>query len=271
MSVLIKVLGRSIVGVLTAGLIGCGGLFPSTPSTPNSPNPYPDMYKAKDLQYKGKYKAAIATYEQAAKKFPRFPDETKVIHVSFPAFLKYQIAFCYTKLAEAEGDVSLYVKAEAAAQESYQTAIVASDRADALYLWAYILFKQARYEAARTKFEALLGILRHNRPDGDFPAKTFSDFVDDTAEALYGLGKMCLELGDKAAARQAFAQLKERIETIKQRTSSRVYIAEVLYGLGKVYLQLGDKAAAQNVFTQHLKYSPDSSYRLEIERLLEKQ
>ena len=185
--------------------------------------------------------------------------------------MKYNIAFCYAKLAEVEGDVSFYIKAEAAAKESYQTAILPSNQADPLYLWGYILFKQGRYEEARAKFEALLGILRHNRPDGDFPAKTFSDFVDDTAEALYGLGKVCLELGDKAAARQAFAQLKERIETIKQRTSSRVYIAEVLYGLGKVYLQLGDKAAAQNVFTQHLKYSPDSSYRLEIERLLEKQ
>ena len=260
MSVLIKIFGISLVGILMVGLLAC-----------RQPNLYKDVYEAERLRDEGKYSAAIAKYEAAAKKFPHFPEDTKIINVEFLTLLNYGIAFCYAKLAETEGDSALYVKAEAAAKESYQTAILPSNQADPLYLWGYILFKQGRYEEARAKFEALLGILRHNRPDGDFPAKTFSDFVDDTAEALYGLGKMCLELGDKAAARQAFAQLKERIETIKQRTSSRVYIAEVLYGLGKVYLQLGDKAAAQNVFTQHLKYSPDSSYRLEIERLLEKQ
>ena len=226
------------------------------------------------LRDEGKYSAAIAKYEEAAKKFPHFPEDTKIINVEFLTLFNYGIAFCYAKLAETEGDSALYVKAEAAAKESYQTAILPFNQTDPLYLWGYILFKQERYEEARAKFEALLERLQHNRPESDFPATFFLDFLavgDVTAEALYGLGKVCLELGDKAAARQALAQFKERIETIKQRTSSRDYIAEALYGLGKVYLELGDKAAAQNVFTQHLKYSPDSSYRLEIERLLEKQ
>ena len=261
MSVRIKIFGISLVGILMMGLLGC-----------RQPNLYKDVYDAEWLRYEGKYRAAIAKYEAAAKKFPHFPDDTKIINVEFLTLLNYGIAFCYAKLAETEGDVSLYLKAEAAAKESYQTAILPLNQTEPLYLWGYILFKQERYEEARAKFETLLGILRHNRLDGDFPEKTFLDFVDDTAEALFGLGKVCLELGDKAAAQQAFAQLKERIETIKQRTStSRVYTAEVLYGLGKVYLELGDEVAAQSVFAQHLKDAPDSAYRLEIERLLEKQ
>ena len=162
-SVLIKVFGRCLVGVLTVGLLGCVSLFPSTLPTPNTPNPYPDLYKAEDLQYRGKYREAIAKYEQALKKFPNFPDDTNVINISFPTFPKYQIAFCYAKLAEAEGDVSLYVKAEAAVRESYQTAIVASDQADALYLWGYTLFKQARYEEARAKFETLVERLQQDQ------------------------------------------------------------------------------------------------------------
>ena len=262
MSVRIKIFGISLVGILIVGLLGC-----------RQPNLYKDVYEAEWLRYEGKYSAAIAKYEAAAKKFPHFPDDTKIINVEFLTLLNYGIAFCYAKLAETEGDVSLYLKAEVAAKGSYQTAILPSNQADPLYLWGYILFKQERYEEARAKFEALLETPQQNRPDGDFPAKPFPDFIADgdvIAEALYGLGKVYLELGDKAAARQAFAQLKERIETIKQRTSSRVYIAEVLYGLGKVYLELGDKAAAQSAFAQHLKYSPDSEYRLEIERLLEK-
>lgn len=260
MSVRIKLFGISLVGILMMGLLGC-----------RQPNLYKDVYDAESLRYEGKYRAAIAKYEQVAKKFPHFPDDTKIINVEFLTLLNYGIAFCYAKLGETEGDVSLYLKAEAAVKESYQTAILPSNQTEPLYLWGYILFKQERYEEARAKFETLLGVLRHNHLNGDFPAKTFFDFVDDTAEALFGLGQVCLELGDKAAARQTFAQLKQRIETIKQRTSSsRVYTAEVLYGLGKVYLELGDEAAAQSVFAQHLKDAPDSAYRLEIERLLEK-
>ncbi len=260
MSLRIKIFGISLVGILMTGLPGC-----------RQPNLYKDVYDAEWLRYEGKYRAAIAKYEAAAKKFPHFPDDTKIINVEFLTLLNYGIAFCYAKLAETEGDVSPYLKAEAAVKESYQTAILPLNQTEPLYLWGYILFKQERYEEARAKFETLLEILRHNRLDGDFPAKTSLGFVDDTAEALFGLGKVYLQLGDKAAARQTFAQLKQRIETIKQRTSSRVYTAEVLYGLGKVYLEFGDKAAAQSVFAQHLKDAPDSAYRLEIERLLEKQ
>ena len=304
MSVLIKVLGRSVVGALAAGLIGCGGLFPSTPSTLNSPNPYPDLYKAKDLQYRGKYRAAIAKYGQAAKKFPRFPDETKVIHVSFPAFLKYHIAFCYAKLAEAEGDVSLYVKAEAAVQESYQTAIVDADRADALYLWAYILFKQEHYEEARAKFEALLKRLQQNEDDDRFTAyilfglgkaliglgdtataqRVFGQLearieillpVHDRAEVLYALGNVYLELGDNAAAQRVFTQLEARIEADLQKFGypfhSVDYYEETLFALGNVYLELGDEASARRVFMQLLEHYRDSSRKAEVKRLLEKQ
>ncbi|RKU19975.1 hypothetical protein C6503_06830 [Candidatus Poribacteria bacterium] len=38
MSILIRVVIINIVGVLTVGLLGCGGIFPSTPVAPNSPN-----------------------------------------------------------------------------------------------------------------------------------------------------------------------------------------------------------------------------------------
>ena len=255
MSVLIKVLGGSIVGVLTAGLIGCGCLFPSTLSTLHSLNPYPDLYKAEELRYSGKYRKAIAKYEQALKKFPHFPVATKVVDVSFPTVLKYYIAFCYTKLAEVESDVSLYTKAEGAARESYQAAIIPSDRADALYLWSYILFKQARYEQARSKFEALMGRLQQNE---------FDDTL--TADALFGLGKVYMGLGDESAARQTFAQFEEQLESLLP-----WYGAGALYGLGKVYMELGDKPAAQRVFAQLLKHFPNSSHKAEVQRLLEKQ
>ena len=234
MSVLIKVLIGSVVSVLVVSLLGCGCLMSFTPL---SPNLYTDVYKAEDLRYSDKYRAAVAKYEQALEKLSRSPADTKVINVSFPTFLKYYIAFCYAKLAETEGDVSLYIKAEAAARESYETAILPSDQADALYLWGYILFKQERYAEARTKFEEPIDTVPQRWLGADF-----------TAEVLYGLGRVYLELGDKAAARQTFVQFEERIQTILPINS--FYAEQALYELGKVYLEFGDEFAARRVFAQ---------------------
>ena len=304
----IKIFSISIVGVLMLSMLGCGCLFPSTPHIVT--DLYADVSEAEDLQYYGKYGTAIEKYEQALKKLPQFPVDTKVINISFPTFFKYHIAFCYAKLVEAEGDVSLYIKAEAAARESYESAVVPSDQVDALYLWGYILFKQARYEEARAKFEDLIEIFpQHVEKDDRL-----------RGSVLYGLGKAHLELGDKAAARRTFTQLEVLIQTLVKehgiRSRSRDYIVEALYALGKVHLELdeaaarrtfaqlevlieialrdrsftdygflektlyalgktytelGDGSTARRVFTQLCVNFPDSSYKTEVERLLEKQ
>ena len=232
MSVLIKVFIRSMVGILIVGLFGYGGLVLFTAQ---SPNLYTDVYKANDLQYDGKYEAAIAKYEQVRKKLPRFPVDTKVINVSFPAFFNYHIAFCYTKLAEAEKDTSLYIKAEVAVRESYQTAILSSDQADALYLWGYILFKQGRYAEARAKYMQLIDAAPQNGFSGRF-----------LEDALYALGKTYLELGDATAAGQVFA----RLEAMIHEADSYFQTAGVICALGKGYLEVGDEAAARRVFSQ---------------------
>ena len=195
-----KVLYISIISVLTVGLSGCGCLggclsgclVPSTPKPNTLETLHLALYsEANDLLYEGKYRTAVEKYERAFKIRPR---RTKVIDVSYIAQFKYRIAFCYAKLAETEEDVSLYLKAEAAVTESYQIAIFPYDQAHILYLWGYILFKQARYEEARAKFE----VLTHRE-------------IDDRVmwEVLYGLGKSYLELGDEAAARRTFTQLLE--------------------------------------------------------------
>ena len=232
MSVLIRILIGSVVGILTVGLLGCGCLYPFTPQ---SPNLYSDVYKANDLRYSGKYEAAIAEYEQALKKLPRSTADTKVINVSFPTFFKYHIAFCYVKLAEANRDASLYVEAEAAVRESYETAVFPRDQADVLYLWGYILFKQGRYTEALSKFEELIDAAPQNGFSGRF-----------LEDALYALGKTYLELGDATAAGQIFTQL----ETMIHGADSYFHTAGVICALGKAYLALGDETAARRVFAQ---------------------
>ena len=298
MSVLIKVFGIGIICILAVGLLGC------------RPNLYTDTSDAEHLRYIGKYREALVKYEQALKKFSQFPVDTQVVNVSFPTLLKYGIAFCYAKLAETEGNVSLYIKAETAAKESYETAIVRSDQADTLYLWGYILFKQARYEEAREKFEVLIGTPLPNDYRGDFTAdvlyvlgKVYLGLDDEPAarrvftqlenrietaeqrvpvnvqrleflavhyEILVALGQVYLELGDASAARRVFAQLENRIETALQ--SEWLYVnAKIVIALGKMYLELGDASAARRVFTQLLEHFPDSSQIAEVERLLQTQ
>ena len=223
MNVLIKVFGGSIVGVLILGLLGCGCLFPYKSNTVQ--NLYVNLHsEAEDLRYDGKYRAAVAKYEQAFKYRPR---STKVIDVSYITQFKYRIAFCYAKLAET--DISLYIKAEEAIKESYQSAILESDQAEILYLWGYILFKQARYQEARAKYEEAIEIFLRQRRGHYLTVE------------LYALGKVCLALGDEGAARRVFAQLETRINDIEY---------DIMYRLGKAYMALGDEGTARRVFAQ---------------------
>ena len=338
-----KVLYISIIGVLTVGLSGCGCfggclsgcgclrgggcLFLSTSNTLE--NLHVELYsEANDLLYEGEYRAAVEKYEQAFKIRPR---RTQVIDGSYLARFKYCIALCYAKLAEAEDDVSLYLKAEAAIRDSYQLAIFPYDQAHILYLWGYILFKQARYEEARTKFETLtqrnldyhmmwdvlyaLGKSYMELDDEVAARRTFTQLLKPVETAvqrgrpivehdlLYALGKVYIELNDEATARRIFAQLEARgyikydimyrlgqtymeldDEAAARRVFARLetkidtalqsgfpYIADELYRLGKAYLEEGDEVAARHTFTQLLEHYPKSSYKAEVERLLEKQ
>ncbi len=240
MNVLIKMLCRSVVGVFTVGLLGCGCLFPYKSNTLT--NQYIDLYaEAESLKWEGEYRAAVEKYEQAFKIRPR---SRKVIHVSYVARFKYCIAFCYAKVAETEADVSFYIKAEDAVKESYQTAILQSDQAEILYLWGYILFKQTRYEEARAKYEELLEISLQRGFHGSlFHGSLFK-------EALSNLEKTYVELGDEAAVPRAFKQLEERLETsLKNRVSAR-FLEDALFNFGEMYLDKGDVPAARRTFGQ---------------------
>ena len=199
-------------------------------------------------------------------------------------FISCFIAFCYAKLAEAEGDAPLYIKAEAAIRESYQTAILPDHQARILYLWGYILLKQGRYEEASAKFKSIsiprssqYGDTARLMWDSSYAlGKAYLGLDDETAarqafrqldsqidaflqddgwpptvgrHILYALGKAYLELGDETAARLAFTRLEELIKTYPH-PWYRYVRTEVLYGLGKAYLELGEEAAARRVFAQ---------------------
>ena len=239
MRILIKVFIGSVIGVFTIGLLGCGCLFPSTPSNTLT-NLYIDLHtEAEFLRYDGKYREAIEKYEHAFKIRPRPAVDAKVIDVSFLPLFKYRIAFCYAKLAEAEGKASLYIKAEEMVQESYQTARRRSDQIGILYLWGYILFKQTRYEEARAKYEALLDLSLENR-----------FYESGTKDALHAHRITSLELGEEAATPRAFGQLQERFQMSLQNKVRDRFLEDALYRLGGIHSELGDTGAARRVFGQ---------------------
>lgn len=271
MNGLITVFGIIKIFVLILGLLGCGCLFPSTPLDPKL------YFKAQRLRAIGEYEATIAQCDQGIKHSGILPLNTKIIDVSAATQYTYYIAFCYAKLAETEADVSLYVKAEEVVKESFRTAILRSDRARVLYLWGYILFKQARYEEAHAKFAVAKETALRSGLKGDFLTdilfaigKTQIEQGDETAarqtleqlearikptrynfkdEVLYALGKTHLQLGNDVAARRAFAQIEKQFK-IYQQTGYPYIPDEVLYALGKAYLQLGDETAARRAITQ---------------------
>lgn len=295
---IIKLFSRSIVGVLMVGLLGCGGLFSSTPKT--LPDPYLTRYEADDLRYDGKYKEALAKYEQVLKAFPRSSFDSAGVNTKFLPMFKYGIALCYAKLAEVEADVSLYSKAEAAVRESYETATLESEQAAALHLWGYILFRQARYVQACAKLERVIEEYPQYRFDGHAlqPAvyvlgEAYLELGDEAAarqafgafkkqleidlqqdspyidyELVYSLGEAYLELGDKTDAGWAFRQVEERVAADLQDGYAFLPFDNDLYGLGKAYLRLSDEVAARRTFTLLLKYYPDSPHKPELEHLL---
>ena len=235
-----NVFSSSLIGVLMLGLLGCGCLLPSTPNPNTLPKGYADVHAAAEaLRHSGAYRAAVAQYERAFKIRPRPAAHTQVMDVSFVARFKYRIAFCYAKVADTEGEVSFYHHAEAAVKASYETATVRSDQAQILYLWGYILFKQARYAEARPKFEAVLALSMQN------------GFRDALAQdALSALEKTYLALGDTGATPVAWTQLQALLKTALQRGVRHHSLEDALYMLGDTYLKIGDASTARQIFAE---------------------
>ena len=151
----------------------------------------------------GSRESAVADYERALRSH-KPPADTKVIWVDWPVLLQYRIAYHYLRLAEEEGDASLYVKAEEAIRESYEAAIVRHYQGKILCLWGCILFRQERYEEALAKFGQA------------------NELLHGESFALLGIGTSQRKLGNREAAHQAFEEFLERFSGDLYGFSSKV-------------------------------------------------
>jgi tetratricopeptide (TPR) repeat protein len=140
------------------------------------------LYEAKD------YNGAIEKYNLALQEAEKRFVKTEVIDKDFKTLAKFQIAICYSKLAE-DGDVANYDKALQIIEEIYPTATVRKHQEGIVYLWGHILFKQEKYEEAEPKFKELIE---------KFPNST------SVENSWYAIGRLNYELHKYEESRKAY-------------------------------------------------------------------
>jgi len=139
------------------------------------------------LRTRGQYEEAIVLFEHALEEAPQ-SDETKPFDSAWLVRAKYELAFCFFRLAE-QGDAALYAKTENILQAIDLQAKGLTIREEIIDLWGHLLVKQGRYSEALLKFEELI--------------KTFptSRLVED---CWYMLGWVSFQLGRPEEGRGAF-------------------------------------------------------------------
>jgi len=147
------------------------------------------MYEEAKTLYDNKdYNGAIEKYnlalEEAQKRFVK----TEVIDKDFNTLARYQIAVCYSKLAE-EGDVANFDNALEIIEEVYPIATVRKHQEGIVYLWGHILFKKEQYEEAEPKFTELIE---------KFPNSMFVE------NSWYAIGRLNFQLQKYEDSRKAY-------------------------------------------------------------------
>jgi len=147
------------------------------------------MYEEAKTAYENKdYSSAIEKYELALAEAEKRFVKTEVIDKDFNTLARYQIAVCYSKLAE-EGDVANFDKSIEIIEEVYPTATVRKHQEGIVYLWGHILFKKEQYEEAEPKFRELIE---------KFPNSLFVE------NSWYAVGNLNYALQKYEDARKAF-------------------------------------------------------------------
>ncbi|HIE28750.1 TPA: tetratricopeptide repeat protein [Candidatus Poribacteria bacterium] len=194
--------------------------------------------EAKTLYENKDYNGAIEKYnlalEEAQKRFVK----TDVIDKDFNTLAKYQIAVCYSKLAE-EGDIANYDKALEIIEEIYPTATVRKHQEGIVYLWGHILFKKEQYEEAEPKFRELIE---------KFPNSLFVE------NSWYAIGRLNFQLQKYEDSRKAYKAVLDNFPNSDFKDDAQHLIAQS-YLLEENY----DQAFAEfdRLNTEEYKNYPD--------------
>ena len=162
------------------------------------------LYEAKD------YNGAIEKYNLALQEADKRFVKTEVIDKDFKTLARFQIALCYSKLAE-EGDVADYDKALEIVEEIYPTATVRKHQEGIVYLWGHILFKQEKYEEAEPKFRELI--------------EKFPNSIS-VENSWYAIGNLNYKLQKYEDARKAFKSILDNFPNSEYKDDAQHLIAQ---------------------------------------------
>ncbi|MYF55597.1 tetratricopeptide repeat protein, partial [Candidatus Poribacteria bacterium] len=115
--------------------------------------------------------------------------KTEVIDKDFTTLANFQIAVCYSRLAEQSLDHNHYETALEYIQKVALNATVPKHQEGLTYLWGHILFRTEEYELAEAKFKQLIE---------NFPNSL------NVENSWYAIGQLNYKLGNYEDCRTAF-------------------------------------------------------------------
>ncbi len=169
------------------------------------------FYSAKELYDQADYEGAIVKYTEALEESTKRGVKTDVIDKDFTTLANFQIAVCYSRLAEVTGDVNHFDTALEFIEKVAPTATIAQHQEGLTYLWGHILYKTEQFELAEAKFKQLIE---------NFPNSLRVE------NGWYAIGQLNYRLGNYEESRTAFNNILVGFPNSEFKDDAQMLIAE---------------------------------------------
>ena len=166
---------------------------------------------AETLYGQADYEGAIAKYIEALEESTKRGVKTEVIDKDFTTLANFQIAVCYSRLAEQSLDHNHYETALDYIQKVALNATVPKHQEGLTYLWGHILFRTEEYELAEAKFKQLIE---------NFPNSL------NVENSWYAIGQLNYKLGNYEDCRTAFNNILSGFPNSEFKDDAQLLIAQ---------------------------------------------
>lgn len=171
-----------------------------------------DLYRAAETLYgQADYEGAIDKYTEALEESKKRGVKTEVIEKDFKTVANFQIAVCYSRLAEETGDVNHFDTALEYIEEVAPTATVPKHQEGLTYIWGHILFRKDQFELAEAKFNELIE---------NFPNSLRVE------NAHYAIGQLNYKLENYEVSRTAFNSILSDFPNSEFKDDAQMLIAQ---------------------------------------------
>ncbi len=171
-----------------------------------------ELYRdAESLYQQSDYEGAIDKYTEALEESTKRGVKTEVIDKDFHTLAHFQIATCYSRLAEQSGDVNHFETALQHIEKVAPNATIPKHQEGLTYLWGHILYRTEVYDRAEAKFKQLIE---------NFPNSLFVE------NAWYGIGNLNYKLGNYEDCRTAFNSILSGFPNSEFKDDAQLLIAQ---------------------------------------------